>query len=68
MHHGAITDPYALARRLERVPLGRMGTVAATVTAVLHLASDAERVGAGALAQERDDRHVPLPEEHALIS
>ena len=40
MLHSAIADPEALRRRLERVPLGRMGTVDEVVTAVLYLASD----------------------------
>jgi NAD(P)-dependent dehydrogenase (short-subunit alcohol dehydrogenase family) len=40
MLHHALPDPEALKRRLERVPLRRMGTVAEIVTAVLYLASD----------------------------
>jgi cyclopentanol dehydrogenase len=40
MLHSAMPDPEVLRRRLERVPLGRMGTVAEVVTAVLYLASD----------------------------
>ena len=40
MLHSAISDPDALQRRLQRVPLGRMGTVAEVVSAVLYLASD----------------------------
>lgn len=40
MLHSAISDPEALRRRLERVPLRRMGTVDEIVTAVLYLASD----------------------------
>jgi 3alpha(or 20beta)-hydroxysteroid dehydrogenase len=40
MFHSAFRDREAMARRLERVPLKRMGTVAEIVTAVLYLASD----------------------------
>jgi cyclopentanol dehydrogenase len=40
MFHAAFRDPQALERRLQRIPLGRMGTVAEIVTAVLYLASD----------------------------
>jgi NAD(P)-dependent dehydrogenase (short-subunit alcohol dehydrogenase family) len=40
MLHSAISDPEALKRRLQRVPLGRMGTVAEVVAVVLFLASD----------------------------
>lgn len=40
MFHNAFRDPEVMARRLQRIPLGRMGTVAEIVTAVLYLASD----------------------------
>ena len=40
MFHSAFPDPEAMARRLQRIPLGRMATVAEIVTAVLYLASD----------------------------
>ncbi|HSF06414.1 MAG TPA: glucose 1-dehydrogenase [Methylomirabilota bacterium] len=40
MFHAAFRDREALERRLQRIPLGRMGTVAEIVTAVLYLASD----------------------------
>src|SRR5256885_13415570 len=40
MLHSAMPDPDVLKKRLERVPLGRLGTVPAVVTVVLHLASD----------------------------
>jgi NAD(P)-dependent dehydrogenase (short-subunit alcohol dehydrogenase family) len=40
MFHSAFRDREAMARRLERVPLRRMGTVPEIVTAVLYLASD----------------------------
>jgi 3alpha(or 20beta)-hydroxysteroid dehydrogenase len=40
MFHRAFQDKDAMARRLARIPLGRMGTVAEIVSAVLYLASD----------------------------
>ena len=40
MLHSAMPDPEVLRRRLERVPLGRMGTVDDVVKLVLYLASD----------------------------
>jgi len=40
MLHSAMRDPEVLRRRLERVPLGRMGTIDEVVKAVLYLASD----------------------------
>jgi NAD(P)-dependent dehydrogenase (short-subunit alcohol dehydrogenase family) len=59
MIHAAMPDPDVLARRLQRVPLGRMGTVAEIVSAVLYLASDESSyitgseliIDGGALAQ-----------------
>jgi 3alpha(or 20beta)-hydroxysteroid dehydrogenase len=59
MFHSAFRDPEAMARRLDRIPLKRMGTVAEVVTAVLYLASDDSSyvtgselvVDGGALAQ-----------------
>ena len=40
MFHSAFRDREAMERRLQRVPLQRMGTVAEIVSAVLYLASD----------------------------
>ena len=40
MFHSSFRDPDAMARRLQRIPLGRMGTVKEMVTLVLYLASD----------------------------
>ena len=40
MFLSAFRDPEAMARRLQRIPLQRMGTVAEIVSAVLYLASD----------------------------
>src|SRR6266536_360349 len=40
MFHSAFRDREAMVRRLQRVPLKRMGTVAEIVSAVLYLASD----------------------------
>jgi NAD(P)-dependent dehydrogenase (short-subunit alcohol dehydrogenase family) len=59
MFHSAFRDPEAMERRLQRIPLKRMGTVAEVVTAVLYLASDEASyvtgselvVDGGALAQ-----------------
>ena len=59
MFHSAFREREALERRLQRIPLGRMGTVAEIVTAVLYLASDESSyitgselvIDGGALAQ-----------------
>jgi 3alpha(or 20beta)-hydroxysteroid dehydrogenase len=59
MFHSAFRDREAMERRLQRVPLGRMGTVAEIVSAVLYLASDESAyvtgselvIDGGALAQ-----------------
>jgi 3alpha(or 20beta)-hydroxysteroid dehydrogenase len=40
MFHSAFRDTEAMERRLQRIPLRRMGTVAEIVSAVLYLASD----------------------------
>jgi NAD(P)-dependent dehydrogenase (short-subunit alcohol dehydrogenase family) len=59
MLHAAMPDPAVLQRRLQRVPLGRMGTVDEVVRLVLYLASDESAymtgselvIDGGALAQ-----------------
>jgi cyclopentanol dehydrogenase len=59
MFHSAFQDKEAMQRRLDRVPLRRMGTVAEIVIAVLYLASDESSymtgselvIDGGALAQ-----------------
>jgi cyclopentanol dehydrogenase len=40
MFHAAFPDPKEMQKRLARIPLGRMGTVAEMVSLVLYLASD----------------------------
>jgi 3alpha(or 20beta)-hydroxysteroid dehydrogenase len=59
MFHSAFPDRESMERRLQRIPLGRMGTVAEIVSAVLYLASDESSymsgsellIDGGALAQ-----------------
>jgi 3alpha(or 20beta)-hydroxysteroid dehydrogenase len=48
MIRAAMADPKALERRLERVPMRRLGTVDEVVTAVLYLASDESSYVTGA--------------------
>jgi cyclopentanol dehydrogenase len=48
MFHSAFSDPEAMKRRLERVPMRRMGTVDEIVSAVLYLASDDSSYVSGA--------------------
>jgi 3alpha(or 20beta)-hydroxysteroid dehydrogenase len=48
MIRAAMADPKALERRLERVPMRRMGTVDEVVSAVLYLASDESSYVTGA--------------------
>ena len=40
MFHSAFPDRSVMEQRLKRIPLGRMGTVAEIVAAVLYFASD----------------------------
>ena len=49
MLHSAMRDPEVLRRRLERVPLKRMGTVDEIVKAVLYLASAQAEWASGAV-------------------
>ena len=48
MIRAAMADPKALERRLERVPMRRLGTVDEVITAVLYLASDESSYVTGA--------------------
>ena len=48
MFRGAFRDPKELEKRMARIPLGRMGTVAEVVAAVLYFASDESGYTSGA--------------------
>ena len=48
MLRGACADPEAVARRLSRIPLGRLGQIREVVAGVLYLASDDSSYTTGA--------------------